>query len=55
MGGNVKVIDEGTTNELGSGFGPSGEAAMAMTFSSEDLSNLSLAHSASGLGLHNRA
>jgi hypothetical protein len=55
-GGNVSVVDLGTTDDSGSSsFGPSGEAAMASTFSSQDLSNMSLAHAANGYGLFNRA
>lgn len=44
-GGNVSVVDLGTTDDSGSSsFGPSGQAAAVTTFSSEDLSNPSIPH-----------
>ena len=55
-GGNVSVVDLGTTDESDSNsYGPSGQAAMVTTFSSEDLTNHSLAYSALGLGIFNKA
>ena len=55
-GGNISVVDMGTTDDSGSSsYGPSGQAALVNTFSAEDLTNPSIAYVASGLGLYNRA
>ena len=52
-GGNVSMINLGETNEGSPGsFGPSGEAEVVNTFSSEDLGNLSVDYMKGSLGIY---
>jgi len=52
-GGNVSIINLGETNEGASqSFGPSGEAEVVNTFTSQDLSNLSVGYMRMNLGIH---
>ena len=52
-GGNVSMINLGETNEGSPGsFGPSGEAEVVNTFSSQDLGNLSVDYMKGSLGIY---
>ena len=50
--GNVSMINLGETTEGGSGFGPSGDAEVVSTFSSEDLGNISVNYMRMELGVY---
>ena len=53
-GGNVSIINLGETSEgsPGSGFGPSGEAEVVNSLTSQDLSNVSVGYMRMNLGIH---